>query len=77
VGAARQGGAALVFAGHTDVVPADRASIGKSIRSRPTSQTAQLIGRGAADMKGSLAAMIDRVPPFAERYPKIAGSIGC
>ena len=75
---ARRGAAApaLVFAGHTDVVPAGPAEQWQVDPFAATVEGGTLIGRGAADMKGSLAAMINACRRFAERYPKIGGSIG-
>jgi succinyl-diaminopimelate desuccinylase len=75
---ARRGKAApaLVFAGHTDVVPAGPREHWQVDPFEAVVENGTLIGRGAADMKGSLAAMIVACGRFAERYPKIAGSIG-
>jgi len=75
---ARRGRAApaLVFAGHTDVVPAGPAEHWQVDPFAAVVEGPTLIGRGAADMKGSLAAMINACRRFAERYPKIGGSIG-
>jgi succinyl-diaminopimelate desuccinylase len=67
---------ALVFAGHTDVVPPgqleewDFAPFGAEVVG------GQLRGRGAADMKGSLAAMVEASRRFAATHPNHAGSIG-
>ena len=60
----RSGGPLLVFAGHTDVVPAGPASHWTYPPFMPTEKDGYLYGRGAADMKGSLAAMITA----CERY---------
>ena len=47
----------LLFAGHTDVVPpGDAAKMAASIRSPARLSTARCLGRGAADMKGGIAA---------------------
>jgi succinyl-diaminopimelate desuccinylase len=75
---ARRGRAApaLVFAGHTDVVPAGPREHWQVDPFEAVIEGGTLIGRGAADMKGSLAAMIVACRRFAERYPKVAGSIG-
>ena len=75
---ARRGNAApaLVFAGHTDVVPAGPREHWQVDPFEAVVDGGTLIGRGAADMKGSLAAMIVACCRFAERYPKLAGSIG-
>jgi succinyl-diaminopimelate desuccinylase len=75
---ARRGTAApaLVFAGHTDVVPAGPREQWNVDPFEAVVDGDTLIGRGAADMKGSLAAMINAARRFAERYPNAAGSIG-
>src|SRR5262245_13501240 len=75
---ARRGRAAptLVFAGHTDVVPAGPREQWDVDPFAATVQDDRLVGRGAADMKGSLAAMINACIRFAERHPNAAGSIG-
>ena len=75
---ARRGSLAplFVFAGHTDVVPPGPESKWRSPPFEPAEIDGVLFGRGAADMKGSLAAMIIATERFlhAERQP--AGSIG-
>ena len=71
-----RGAPALVFAGHTDVVPAGPREQWHVDPFAATVDGDRLIGRGAADMKGSLAAMINACRRFAERYPNAAGSIG-
>jgi succinyl-diaminopimelate desuccinylase len=75
---ARRGDATpgLVFAGHTDVVPAGPREQWHTDPFAATVDGGTLIGRGAADMKGSLAAMINACRRFAERYPSVEGSIG-
>lgn len=64
----------FIFAGHTDVVPA-----GKNWKTdpfKPEVINGLLYGRGAADMKGSLAAMITATERFVQDFPKHKGSIG-
>ena len=75
---ARRGRAApaLVFAGHTDVVPAGPREQWDVDPFAAVVEGGTLTGRGAADMKGSLAAMINACRRFAARYPKASGSIG-
>jgi succinyl-diaminopimelate desuccinylase len=75
---ARRGRAdpALVFAGHTDVVPTGPTEQWDVDPFAATVWGDRLIGRGAADMKGSLAAMIVAARRFVERYPQFVGSIG-
>jgi succinyl-diaminopimelate desuccinylase len=75
---ARRGRASptLVFAGHTDVVPAGPREQWDVDPFAAAVEDDRLIGRGAADMKGSLAAMINACIRFAERHPNAPGSIG-
>ena len=75
---ARRGRAApaLVFAGHTDVVPAGPREQWQVDPFAAVVEGGTLTGRGAADMKGSLAAMINACRRFVGRYPKASGSIG-
>lgn len=65
----------LVFAGHTDVVPAGPLEQWASPPFEAVVENGLLIGRGAADMKGSLAAMIKAAERFASTYPAHAGSL--
>ena len=67
---------ALVFAGHTDVVPAGPREQWQVDPFAAVVEGGTLTGRGAADMKGSLAAMINACRRFVGRYPKASGSIG-
>lgn len=75
---ARRGSAAplLVFAGHTDVVPTGDAARWASDPFDPVVRDGLLYGRGAADMKGSLAAMLVAVEEFVRSNPDHQGSIG-
>jgi len=66
----------LVFAGHTDVVPTGPLEKWTSNPFKPTHRDGKLYGRGAADMKTSLAAMIVAVEEFVAAYPDHQGSIG-
>ncbi|MFO1430013.1 MAG: succinyl-diaminopimelate desuccinylase [Candidatus Competibacteraceae bacterium] len=66
----------LVFAGHTDVVPPGPLAQWHSDPFTPTLRDGYLYGRGAADMKGSLAAMITACERFLAAHPHPAGSIG-
>jgi succinyl-diaminopimelate desuccinylase len=72
---ARRGTAAplLCLAGHTDVVPPG--SPWKSDPFQPTERDGMLFGRGAADMKSSLAAFVVAVERFVAAYPDHRGSI--
>lgn len=66
----------VVFAGHTDVVPAGNTADWQSPPFTPTLMDGYLYGRGAADMKGALAAMIEAVTQFLQVNPNPDGSIG-
>jgi succinyl-diaminopimelate desuccinylase len=74
---ARRGtsGPLLCFAGHTDVVPAGNPQDWLSDPFEPTLKDGKLYGRGAADMKGSLAAMITACQNFVGEHPHHQGSI--
>jgi len=68
-------GPILCFAGHTDVVPTGPAENWRSPPFEPTAIDGQLYGRGAADMKGSLAAMVVAVEQFIAEHPNHGGRI--
>ena len=74
---ARRGteGSVFCFAGHTDVVPTGDVSDWDTPPFEPTMIGNRLHGRGAADMKGSLAAMIIAVEAFIKKHPDHKGSI--
>jgi succinyl-diaminopimelate desuccinylase len=74
---ARRGTAApvLCFAGHTDVVPTGPVEQWHSEPFTPTIRDGMLYGRGAADMKTSLAAFITAIEEFVAAHPDHAGSI--
>lgn len=63
------------FAGHTDVVPARNTADWDSDPFSPEIRDGLLYGRGSADMKGSLAAMITACERFLEKTPNFDGSI--
>jgi succinyl-diaminopimelate desuccinylase len=63
------------FAGHTDVVPPGPAASWASPPFEPSVRRGQLYGRGAADMKGSLAAMITATEAFVTERPGHRGSV--
>jgi succinyl-diaminopimelate desuccinylase len=66
----------LVFAGHTDVVPTGPLTQWQSDPFKPTRRDGRLYGRGAADMKTSIAAMVVAVEEFVSDHPGHKGSIG-
>ena len=74
---ARRGdaGPLLCFAGHTDVVPTGPREQWTSDPFVPTVRDGRLYGRGAADMKGSLAAMVTAVESFVAAHPDHQGSL--
>jgi succinyl-diaminopimelate desuccinylase len=74
---ARRGNSAplFTFAGHTDVVPAGSLDQWHTPPFEPTIIDGHLHGRGAADMKGSLACMIVAVERFIAEHPDHQGSI--
>ena len=69
-------GPTLVFAGHTDVVPPGPLEQWDSDPFVPTERDGLLYGRGAADMKASLAAMLVATESFVTRHPDHKGRIG-
>lgn len=69
-------GPLIVFAGHTDVVPTGPLSQWNSPPFEPTIVGDKLFGRGAADMKGSLAAMVVACERFVAVNPDHKGQIG-
>lgn len=74
---ARRGSSAplLCFAGHTDVVPTGPLEHWTSDPFAPTVRDGVLYGRGAADMKTSLAAFVTAIERFVAAHPGHAGSI--
>ncbi|MFN3714575.1 MAG: succinyl-diaminopimelate desuccinylase [Alcanivoracaceae bacterium] len=75
---ARRGseGPLLVFAGHTDVVPTGDVGKWHSDPFQPEVRDGMLYGRGAADMKSSIAAWLVAVEDFIAAHPHHRGSIG-
>ena len=65
----------LVFAGHTDVVPAGPLDDWDSPPFQPTLRDGHLYGRGAADMKSSLAAMVAAAERFVTAHPNHRGRL--
>ena len=69
-------GPILVFAGHTDVVPTGPPERWATPPFEPTLRDGKLFGRGAADMKASLAAMLVACEEFVAAHPDHPGRIG-
>jgi succinyl-diaminopimelate desuccinylase len=70
-----QAGPLLCFAGHTDVVPTGPLEEWHSDPFKPTIRDGLLFGRGAADMKSGLAAMVTAVEVFVAAHPEHRGAI--
>jgi succinyl-diaminopimelate desuccinylase len=70
-----KGGPVLCFAGHTDVVPTGPLEEWKSDPFKPAVRDGLLFGRGAADMKSALAAMVTATEDFVKAHPKHKGTI--
>ena len=65
----------LMFAGHTDVVPSGPPEEWNTPPFEPTIRDGMLYGRGAADMKSSLAAMIYAIESLLEKTPNHLGTL--
>lgn len=65
----------FVFLGHTDVVPTGPLDAWLSPPFEPTIRDGKLYGRGAADMKGGIAAFVTAVERFVAKHPDHQGSI--
>lgn len=70
-----QGKPLFCFAGHTDVVPTGPLEKWSSPPFEPTIRDGKLYGRGTADMKGSLAAMVVATERFLAQQPELKGDI--
>lgn len=70
-----EGGPLFVFLGHTDVVPPGPEDKWQSDPFSPTIRDGMLYGRGAADMKGSVAAMVVAMEHFIQSHPDHPGTI--
>ena len=65
----------LAFAGHTDVVPSGPVDLWHTPPFEPTLKDGFLYGRGAADMKGSLASWVVALEEFISLHPDHLGSL--
>jgi succinyl-diaminopimelate desuccinylase len=70
-------GLTFCFAGHTDVVPTGPLEAWDSAPFTPTSRDGILYGRGSADMKSGLAAMVTAIEAFVTAHPSHRGRIAC
>ncbi len=66
----------LVFLGHTDVVPSGPERDWTSPPFVPSIRDGRLYGRGAADMKGAVAAMVVALEQFVAAHPQHSGRVG-
>ena len=69
-------GPTICFAGHTDVVPTGNIDEWSSDPFDASEINNEIIGRGATDMKGAIAAFISATKRFVEENPNFPGSIG-
>ena len=69
------GGPVLCFAGHTDVVPPGNEEEWQTDPFEPVEKDGVIFGRGSADMKSGLAAMIVGLEEFIDAHPEHKGSL--
>lgn len=70
-----QGEPVLALLGHTDVVPAGERTAWTTDPFVPEIRDGYLFGRGAADMKGSVAAMVTAMERFVDKHPQHPGTM--
>jgi len=71
-----RGSPSLWFLGHTDVVPTGPEELWTFLPFHPDEKDGELYGRGVADMKGAVAAMVVALETFAQQHPDHPGQIG-
>jgi succinyl-diaminopimelate desuccinylase len=71
-----RGSPSLWFLGHTDVVPSGPEDLWTFLPFHPDEKEGELYGRGVADMKGAVAAMVVALETFASQHPDHPGQIG-
>jgi succinyl-diaminopimelate desuccinylase len=70
------GSPSLWFLGHTDVVPPGPEELWTFLPFHPDEKDGELFGRGVADMKGAVAAMVVALETFVRQHPDHGGQIG-
>ena len=70
------GSPCVIYVGHTDVVPTGPVDQWTSDPFKPEVRDGFLYGRGAADMKGSVACMVTALERFIQAHPDHNGTIG-
>jgi succinyl-diaminopimelate desuccinylase len=70
------GSPSLWFLGHTDVVPTGPEDLWTFLPFHPDEKNGELYGRGVADMKGAVAAMVVALETFAAQHPDHKGQLG-
>ena len=70
------GSPCFIYVGHTDVVPTGPLENWTSDPFKPEIRAGYLYGRGAADMKGSIASMVTALERFVGKRPEHKGTIG-
>jgi len=71
-----KGSPSLWFLGHTDVVPSGPEEMWTFLPFHPGEKEGELYGRGVADMKGAVAAMVVALETFSRQHPDHPGQIG-
>lgn len=71
-----RGSPSLWFLGHTDVVPTGPEDLWTFLPFHPDQKDGELYGRGVADMKGAVAAMVVALETYAQQHPDHGGQIG-
>ena len=70
------GSPSLWFLGHTDVVPPGPQELWTFLPFHPDEKNGELFGRGVADMKGAVAAMVVALETFVRQHPDHGGEVG-
>jgi succinyl-diaminopimelate desuccinylase len=71
-----RGSPSLWFLGHTDVVPTGPEELWTFLPFHPDEKNGELYGRGVADMKGAVAAMVVALETFVRQHPEHGGEVG-